>query len=100
MAKQATLFDLGPAQAPTKRARLHAFCRQHDIRTDRCKLIGRKDHPWLALIPFHDDAGKSVAQIMAESARLYEENGSVATGEGELSCVRTLCGQLEIPCDL
>lgn len=100
MPKQATLFDLGPSQAPTKRARLHAFMRQHDIRSDYCRVIERADHPWMVLIPFHDDANKSVGQIMSESAGLYEANGSVATGEGELSAVRTLCQQVGIACDL
>ena len=99
MPKQATLFDLGPPQTPTKRVRLHAFCRQHDIRTHRSRL-DRKDHPWIALIPFHNDATKDLFTIVAESARLYEESGMLATGEGELSAVRTLCQQVGIECPL
>lgn len=100
MTKQPTLFPLPPRAFPTQGKRLRDFCRQYDIRTNRSRYMRRKDHPWLALIPFHADARKPVAQIMAESAGLYEANGSVATGEGELSAVRTLCRQLEINCPL
>lgn len=100
MPRQATLFDLGPPQAPTKRARLHAFMRQHDIRTYKTNRMQRKEHPWIALIPFHNDATKDLYTIMAESCRLYEEAKMLATGEGELSAVRTLCQQVGITCDL
>lgn len=93
------LLDV-PRSAPNKAKLLRDFKNQHDIQTHRATHMAREDHPWLALRPFAEDDRKDIGTIMAESCRLYEEAGQCATGTGELTAMRTLCQQLNIPCNL
>lgn len=94
--KTIKLIDIPPAD-PSKRCRLSAFKKQHGILTHCAAHLPKEDMRWLALIPFADDVGKDVGEIMAESCELYEESGRCALGTGELSAVRKLCQQLHIP---
>lgn len=93
------LFECLP-DAPSLRVKLTAFKKKHGIKTHRAKWFSREEEPWLALIPFEDDKGKNVGQIMAESCRLYEESERCAFGTGELTAVRKLCQQQGIVCEL
>lgn len=93
------LFAVPPTR-PSARSRLTEFKRKHGILTHRTDSFMRKEEPWLALLPTNEDKGKSVSQIMADSCRLYDESGYVATGTGELSAVRKLCELRGIECDL
>lgn len=97
--KTPLLFDL-PATAPSFRSKLSDFKQAHGILTYKSVGMLRRDEPWIALIPFADDRGKEVGEIMAESCRLYEESGYCALGEGELTAVRKLCSQKKIVCPL
>jgi hypothetical protein len=97
--KTPTLFNI-PQDSPSAETKLAAFMKAHGILTYRTKGMSRKDHPWLALIPFPDDAGKDIGLIMAESCGLYSDAGQLSTGEGELTAVRNLCKSLNIVCNL
>ena len=88
--KTATLFEI-PITADSKRRKLTALKRRHGIQTHRCDGLSRREEPWLAILPFDDDKGKDIGTIMAESCRLYEEAGYLATGTGELTAVQKLC---------
>lgn len=89
------LFDIPPSE-PSTQARLTVFKKALGILTIRGKGMRREDHPWLALLPFDDDKGKDIGDIMARRCRLYDDAGFLATGTGELSAVRTLCEQRKI----
>lgn len=93
------LFDI-PKDAPSYAARLTAFKAEHGILTHRARLFAREDHPWSAMLPLERDRGRDMADIMAESCRIYDEAGRVVTGTGELAAVRTLCENFKIPCPL
>jgi len=97
--KTPLLFETDKS-GPSAREKLTAFKQEHGIKTHRAPHMQRSEHPWLAIIPFTDDKDKDIGTIMAESCRLYEESGYCATGEGELSAVRTLCKQRRIECHL
>lgn len=97
--KTAHLFEF-PATAPSLRTKLTIFKKKHGIQTHRAKHLRREEEPWLALIPFDDDRGKDIGQIMADSCRLYEEAGYCALATGELTAVRKLCRQQGIICEL
>lgn len=92
------LFDLPPDSTPLK-LRIEAFKKQHGILTHRPDL-NRADLPWLALIPFPDEKHTDLFDIIAHSSRLYEESGWLALDIGELSAIRQLCEQRNIPCPL
>jgi hypothetical protein len=89
-----------PKTGPSKWQQLQKIKRKHNILTHRSPSMRREDDPWIAIVPFDDDKGKPIWVIMAESCRLYDEAGQLATGQGELTTVRRLCEQLRIPCDL
>ena len=97
--KTGTLFEV-PTTSPSKRVKLTAFKRAHGIQTHHAPHMQREDEPWLAIIPFDEDQGKTIGTIMAESCRMYEESGYCATGTGELTAVRKLCEQRRIACSL
>jgi hypothetical protein len=97
--KTETLFEV-PRTAPSARVELTMFKRKHGIQTHHAKHLSREDDPWLAIIPFDDDKGKSIGAIMADSCQLYEESGYCATGTGELSAIRKLCAQRGIACNI
>lgn len=99
--RQLKLLDVPadvPAQTESLRARLTAFKKEHGILTHynkHCRPV-----QWMALLPFADDNGKSIAEICAESVGLYEECDRVVTGGGELSVVRELARLNRIDCPL
>lgn len=97
--KTKTLFEL-PATNESKRVKLTALKRKHGILTYRSKHMSREEEPWIAVIPFQADQGRSIGSIMAECGGLYEETGYCATGTGELSAVRELCKLRGIACDI
>lgn len=94
MNKQWTLIAV--ERGESRANKLKAFKTKHGILTHRTSGMKREDHPWIALIPSEEDQGKDIGTIMAESCRIYEEQGRLATGEGELSAIRQLCNQLNI----
>lgn len=96
--KTPPLFNVEPTRK-TRRVLLSEFKAKHGIETYRSQMR-REDHPWIALLRFDCDTGKSIGQVMAESCRLYDESGYLATGEGELSAVRKLCQQRGITCSV
>lgn len=93
------LFECLPDR-PSLRVKLTAFKKKHGIKTHRAIGLSREEEPWLAIIPFKEDKGKSVCEIMAYSCRLYEEAEFCAFGTGELTAVRKLCRQQGIICEL
>jgi hypothetical protein len=97
--KTELLLDVKPT-SKSARVKLTEFKRLHGIGTYCSPGLRREDHPWIAIVPFDEDKGKSIGEIMAHSCRLYEESGYCATGAGELSAIRTLCKQLNIVCTL
>jgi len=94
--KTPPLINVEPTRK-TKRVLFSEFKAKNGIETHRIQMR-REDHPWIALLRFDSDVGKSICQVMAESCRLYDESGHLATGEGELSAVRKLCQQRGIHC--
>lgn len=98
MSKQPKLFHLPPDSLPLK-LRVEAFKKLHGILTHRVDL-NRADLTWLALIPFPDEKHTDLFDIIAHSYRLYDEAGWVAYGAGEISAIRKLCEQRNIPCPL
>lgn len=96
---QLRLIDVPPT-TPSRGARLRALCEQHGILTHRAACRERGQAPWMALLPVAADAGRDLFDIIGDSARLYEESGRVAFGEGQLSTVRELCRKNGIECDL
>lgn len=93
------LLDV-PKSAPSAHERLQVFKAKHGILTHYAPHMRGFDDTWLALIPFEEDKGRDVGDAMAHNCRLYDEAGRCATAKGELSAVRLLCQQLNIPCDL
>ena len=96
--KQLLLFDVGWRRR--RSTALAAFKHRHGILTCRSSALSRKEHPWLVFIPFPEDEGKDPWEIMATNGGAYDPEGRSATGEGELSAIRTLCEQMGIECDL
>ena len=92
--RQDTLFPLPPdrkkAQHEQRADKLRGFMNAHAIITHRAPIM---IYPWTAMIRFEEDrlADKSLAQCMAESARLYEECGMIAFGQSERQAVVNLC---------
>ena len=99
MSKQPKLFDI-PKTHPTGQERLNAFKEQHGILTHKSGQSTEEWDNWMAVLPFDDDKGKSIGEIIGDSGRLYDESGYAAYGKGELKAVRKLCEQRKIPCDI
>lgn len=87
-------------KAQAGRQRLTEFKRKHGIRTHQAKHLLCEDEPWIALIPFSNEKNKSIEKMIADSGRLYDEAGFCAYGAGELTAIRKLCAQCNIPCSL
>lgn len=95
-----------PKDSPSLRARLTAFKNVHDIETH---TNGDNTDPtrWVAAhMPSCRKLGYGVTATMGlfecsmKVGRLMDEAGYTAYGSGELSAIRKLCEQLDIPCDL
>lgn len=99
MNKTGTLLDV-PQDRPSTRTRLRSFTREHGILTFRSKGFTREEEPWIAIKPIPGDESKNIGEIMADSCRLYDEAGYLATGTGELTAVRKLCELRGITCEL
>ena len=89
------LFEITPTPNQIQRhnlarAELRSFRRQHNILTHRCGDMA-PGCAWLAVLVQPSDQGKSIAEIMSESSRTYEESGWSHEDRGELSAVRGLC---------
>lgn len=89
-----------PADRPSMKVRVAAFKKAHGILTHRAAHVAREDNPWIAVIPFEEDKGKELFDIMANSSRLYEETRMIGFGAGELSAIRHLMEQRGADCDL
>ena len=96
--KQTLLFDVGRRRR--RSTALAAFKREHGILSWRSPGMTRAEHPWLVFIPFPEDEGKDPWEIMATNGGAYDPEGRLATGEGELTAIRTLCEQMGIECNI
>ena len=96
---QPKLFEVD-ATEPSARVKLTEFKHANKIQTHHAKHMRREDEPWMAVILFAEDEGKSIGEVMAQSCGLYDESGYCATGTGELSAVRALCQRRAIACPL
>lgn len=78
--------------------KLRAFRRKHRILTFKAEV--RKERPWVAILVQDADRRKDAAAILSGLRGLYQQQGWLSTGNGELTAVRALCDRNQIPCPL
>lgn len=83
-----------------------AFKKEHGIWTYRSGGYERKDHPWSAMLvskvqeQLEDTRAMDPIEIISHYCRLLDETKLLVTGEVELTTIRELCKQNNIPCSL
>lgn len=108
--KVAKLIDV-PKDSPTRKQRVEAFKKEHGIWTHGNKKNGVGDHAWDALSVLHAHAGLDgyglteiqrlePMALVSAYCRLLDEWGLLVTGETEVKAIRTLCRNIDLPCDL
>lgn len=100
--KQCLLLEV-PPQAKSRAARITAFKKEHGILTHRSAAY--RECRWMAVKvpPKRLDnggpiEGMSLFDMAANFCRLLDEGGWTGYGAGELSAIRDLCENRDIPC--
>lgn len=86
-----TLFQL-PCKQPRKRRSdqaLFDLARKHHVKTMRSRTMP-KDEAWLAVLPQEEDRERRIVDIMADSCRLYDDAGLIATGRTRAKAIQEL----------
>jgi hypothetical protein len=103
MKPQLDLFTT-PKTGPTKREKLEAFKKQHDI-----DVVGSNKYQWDALLMAHArerlkgygvKRSADAIDLIAGYCRLLEESDLLVTGSSEIGAIRELCHRNNIPCPL
>jgi hypothetical protein len=103
MKPQLDLFNV-PKMGPTRREKLDAFKKEHDI-----AVVGSNKYQWSALLMTHARKrlkGYGVKKsadawdLIAGYCRLLEETNLIITGPSEIGAIRELCHRNNIPCPL
>ena len=81
--------ELFPVEAVQQDSPRLLWIRKHDIKTHRSDNVPESES-WMALMPQEKDRNRELADIMAESCRLYDECGHIGYGATEDDAIAEL----------